>query len=485
MDQRIPATALIAVVVAALAAAVLSCATNPVTGKSELMLLSEADELAMGKQTDPQILQSYGQYDDPALTAYVAAIGKKMGALSHRPEVGYSFKILDSDVVNAFAVPGGFVYLTRGIMGYLNDEAELAGVMAHEIGHVAARHSAQQYSKAQAAQLGLGLGSMVSETFAKYAGAASVGISMLFLSFSRDNEREADDLGVLYSSKAGYDANRMANLFVTLERLAPSEGSNGLPAWFSTHPNPPDRIVAIQKAARAWQQANPQVKVAVNRDQYLSRLEGLVFGEDPRQGYVDGSVFYHPQLRFQFPVPAGWTVSNTPSQVQIVSKQQDAAILLRVASQTSPAAAAEAFVTNNKATVVTSEAGRINGLAAQRVVCDIATEEGAARLLSSFVQKDNLVYLLLGYTAKAKFDGYRPTFEQTVSQFNSLTDPGRINVKPARLAVKKAPAQGTLRQNLQTLGVSQQAALDAHAILNGMKLDDAVSAGTLVKVVAK
>jgi predicted Zn-dependent protease len=174
-----------------------SCATNPVTQEREFMLLSQSDEIALGRQTDPRILQTYGRYEDPELAEYVGALGRKMGALSHRPELEYSFKVLDSPVVNAFAVPGGYVYLTRGILAYLNDEAELAGVIGHELGHIAARHSAKQYSRAQAAQLGLGLGSILSETFRQYAGLAQIGMSLLFLSFSRENERQADDLGVL------------------------------------------------------------------------------------------------------------------------------------------------------------------------------------------------------------------------------------------------------------------------------------------------
>ena len=149
---------LVGVIVVVLVVWAVSCALNPVTGKREFMLMSASDELAMGKQADPQILQTYGKYENAALARYVAALGSKLGALSHQPNLSYSIQVLDSPVVNAFAVPGGYVYLTRGILAYLNDEAELAGVVAHEIGHIAARHSAQQYSRPQGAQLGLGLG---------------------------------------------------------------------------------------------------------------------------------------------------------------------------------------------------------------------------------------------------------------------------------------------------------------------------------------
>jgi len=265
MDRRIVSKTVVKAIVIALMVWAFACAINPVTGKRELMLLSSADEVAMGQQTDPQVIRTFGLYEDAELARYVAALGKKLGALSHQPNLTYTIQVLDSPVVNAFAVPGGYVYLTRGILAYLNDEAELAGVVAHEIGHIAARHSAQQYSKAQFAQLGLGLGSMVSKTFRKYAGVAEFGVGMLFLSFSRDDERQADALGVEYSSKAGYDSNHMANLFVSLERLNPGESQGGLPGWFSTHPNPPDRIAAIKRDTQEWREKIQQTKFVVNQ----------------------------------------------------------------------------------------------------------------------------------------------------------------------------------------------------------------------------
>lgn len=466
---------------AALLLALTACATNPVTQKREFMLLSPQDELALGRQTDPQILAEYGRYEDAELTAYVAALGKRLGAVSHQPNIAYEVKVLDSPVVNAFAVPGGFVYLTRGILAYLNDEAELAGVMAHEVGHIAARHSAQQQSRAQAMQLGLGIGSILSETFRQYAGLAQAGLSLLFLSFSRENERQADDLGVLYSSRTGYDAHKMANLFVTLGRLNPESGQDGLPAFFSTHPNPPDRIAAIHKAAEAWQKSNPQAQLAVNREQYLRSIEGIVVGEDPRRGYVAGQVFYHPELRFQFPVPAGWTVNNTASQVQVFTEQQDAVLLLSIASGGTPAEAAGAFVNETGASVLSSEALRVNGLPAQRMLCEVSTEQGVLRVLSCFIQKEQRLYAFLGYTAQAAFDGYQPSFEKSVGGFKNLTDSGRINVKPSRLALRKVQQKATLRQALQGFGVPNDR-LEAYAILNGMNLEDPLPAGTLVKI---
>ena len=167
---------------------IISCAVNPVTGKKEFMLVSESQEIALGKQTDQQIIETYGLYNNQQMNNYVNTIGQKMAKLSHRPQLTFSFKVLDTPVINAFAVPGGFIYVTRGILAYLNNEAELACVLGHEIGHVTARHTAKQVSKAQVTQLGLGIGSMLSETFQKYAGVAQFGVGMLFLKFSRDKE---------------------------------------------------------------------------------------------------------------------------------------------------------------------------------------------------------------------------------------------------------------------------------------------------------
>ncbi len=484
MTRRIIVKTIIGIIAASLIVWAISCAVNPVTGKREFMLLSENNELALGQQTDQEVLATYGLYDDPELVNYISAVGTKMGSLSHRSNLAYTFKVLDTPVVNAFAVPGGYIYLTRGILAYLNNEAELAGVMAHEIGHVAARHTAQQYTTATVAQLGLGVGAMLSETVRKYAGLAQFGVQMLFLKFSRDNERQADALGVEYSSKAGYDANNMATFFETLERLYPSEDQSGLPGWFSTHPNPPDRVAAVKKDTQKWQSELKMPQYAVNRNNFLNQVDGINFGEDPRQGYVVGNTFYHPELKIQFAVPSGWTLNNTQSQVQMFTQQQDAIILFSLAEGNSPSAAASSFVSSSQATVKSNEAIKVNSLQAQRVISDITSEEGTISLDSYFIQKDSKIYVFHGYTSQAQFNAYLSTFNQTMGQFKTLTDASKINVKPDKLVIKKAQRAGTLRTALQQFGVAQDK-LEETAIMNGMNLDDNVATNTLIKVVVK
>jgi len=461
-----------------------SCAVNPVTGRQELMLLSETDEIKLGRQTDTQVVQEYGIYEDAKLTAYLNDICQRLAKISHRPNLEYHFKVVDVSVVNAFAVPGGYVYFTRGILASLNNEAELAGVMAHEIGHITARHSASQYSKAQFAQLGLGVGMVFAEKIPGLSELAQLGAGMLFLRFSRDNEREADDLGVEYSSKAGYDATQMANFFETLERMNPGSDRSGLPSWFSTHPNPEDRIKVVRVRAKEWQDRLGRRDLVLNRDEYLGRIDGLVFGDDPRQGYVEEHVFYHPELHFQFPVPANWKINNTPSNVQMVSGGQEAVMIFSTTKGTSPHEAAKTFVSKNRARVIGTEAIQVNGLPSEKLLSDVQTQKGVVRVLSYFIQRGKEIFVFHGLTSPGLFQKYGSIFEGTMRNFRELSDPKRINVKPDRIRIRAIGSAGTLENALRSLGVPNEK-LKETALLNGRNLDEVIPANTMLKVVKK
>ncbi len=461
----------------------LSCAVNPVTGKRELMLVSQQDEIAMGKQTDVQIGQTYGFYEDQKLSAYVDRIGQGIARNSHQPNMRYTFKVLDTPVVNAFAVSGGYVYVTRGILAYLNDEAELAGVIGHELGHVNARHIARQMSLQQVTSLGLNLGAAVSERFRQYAGLAEFGAGMLFLKFSRDDERQADDLGVEYSSKSGYDANRMAAFFETLERLHPG-GGGGLPDWFSTHPNPANRLTAVRSKTAEWQKTLAKPQYAVNRNEYLKAVDGIVYGDDPRQGYADGNAFYHPSMKFTFPVPGGWTVENTPAQVRLISKNEDAFILLMGEKAASVSAAADTFIQGTGAAVSSRQKLTVNGLPAEKIVARVTSESDTLQVMSYFIAKDGTVYAMHGVAGRQRYAQYSTAFSSTMGGFKNLTDQAKINVKPQRLSVKTATKAGTASATLKQLGTAE-ADLEQRVILNGMQAADPLKAGTLIKTVVK
>ena len=307
-----------------------SCVRNPVTGKRDLMLMSEGQEIAMGKQSDPEIQSFFGIYEDKDLQKFIKEKGQAMAKVSHRPDLPYEFKVVDSPVVNAFAVPGGFIYFTRGIMAHFNNEAEFAGVLGHEIGHVTARHSAKQYSKAMLAQVGMVAGMVISPEFRQFADLANTGVSLLFLKFGRDAESQSDRLGVEYSTQIGYDAQEMAGFFNTLKRLQEQRGGEAVPTFMSTHPHPQDRFNKVTKLAEKWQQKANLTNPEINRESYLRMIDGLIYGEDPKQGFVENNIFYHPVMKFQFPLPRDWSFQNTPAQVQMAQKDGKAMMAFRL-----------------------------------------------------------------------------------------------------------------------------------------------------------
>lgn len=460
-----------------------SCAVNPVSGKRELMLLSEKEEIQLGRETDVQIINQYGIYEDPKMTAYLNNICQRLARVSHRPHLTYHFKILNASVVNAFAVPGGYVYFTRGILATINSEAELASLIGHEIGHITARHSAKQYSKAQMAQLGLGVGAIFIDS-SILTGLAQNLAGLLFLRFSRDNEREADDLGVEYASQVSYDATQMASFFEMLEKMNPGSDRSGLPGWFSTHPSPENRVQKVREKAKEWQQKLPQKDWIINRDIYLRQIDGLIFGDDPRQGYVEENVFYHPEKRCQFPVPAKWKLNNKPSQIQMVSEGQDAFILFSGSIFASSTEAASVFITNSGARVIRSDAIQINSLPSQRVISEIQSQQKVFKVMSSFVEKDGMVFIFHGITSIHSYPRYEASFRHTMRQFKNLSDPKRIHVKPDRIRVHIARISDTIGNTLRSFGVPEEK-LKEMALLNGREVSEVIPANTLIKVVEK
>src|SRR5512145_1356874 len=276
----------------AAAAFVAACATNPATGGRMLALVSESQEIAMGKEADPAIAAQMGLVDDTALQRYVAGLGARVAAVGERPHLPWTFRVVDDPIVNAFALPGGFIYVSRGILAHFNSEAELASVLGHEIGHVTARHSVQQISKQQLGQLGLGVAQIAAPKLGGILNVAAAGMELLFLKFSRDDESQADQLGLRYMRRAGYDPREMVKVYKMLERVSAAAGGSNVPAWASTHPNPVDRQARINTTVAAI--PADSLGTTVRRPEYLRRVDGIVFGADPREGFFQDGQFYHP-----------------------------------------------------------------------------------------------------------------------------------------------------------------------------------------------
>jgi predicted Zn-dependent protease len=424
--------------------AVSNCARNPVTGKSELSLVSESQEIQMGQEASKEVAQSIGIYNDQKINDYVAGIGKRIAANSERPNLPWEFHVVDDASVNAFALPGGFIYVTRGLLGSINDEAELATVIGHEIGHVTNRHSVQQISKAQLAQLGLGIGSILSSDIAKFGQLASAGLSVLFLKYSRDAENQADQAGFRYALHQGYDVREMSKVFETLDRLSQTSGGGKLPEWLATHPSPGNRIEHIEKMLDTVK-ADPS-KGPVDREQYLQRIQGMTYGVDPRQGYFEGTQFYHPQMRFQLHFPEGWNVQNTPSAVAALSPNQDAIVQLALAGQGSPQQAAQQFLSQQGVQAGQTSTSSINGLPAASSYFQAQTEQGNIQGIVSFLSYGGTTFGLMGYTAAGKLASYDQLFQSTIRSFNQLRDASKINVQPARVELVKLNRQMTLEQ---------------------------------------
>nr|WP_319511607.1 M48 family metalloprotease [uncultured Draconibacterium sp.] len=466
-----------------------SCAVNPVTGQRQLMFMSEEQEIALGAQYDPTVISTFGLYDNEELLNFITEKGNEMGKISHRPNLQYHFRILDSPVVNAFAVPGGYIYLTRGILAQFNNEAELMGVLGHEMGHVTARHTAQQQTRQQLGQVALAAGAIAVPEVAKFANEAAAAMQLLFLSFSRANEREADRLGVEYSSKIGYDAHKMADFFEVLNKMQMASNHAGVPTWMSTHPDPGQRNIAVNQKTEEWQAQLPAQSYAVNTNKYLEMIDGIVYGENPRQGFVENSMFYHPDLAFQFPIPKNWTLVNSPLQVQIVPEDQNAAIIFEMAKEKDADAAAEKTISDLQLTLIDKNKININGLSAVATISQQATDdqtnEQAVKVMSYFIEKDARVYTFHGLCLIDKFNTYQVVFESTMKNFAKLTDTSKLTVQPDRIKVVSIrSASVSLKDAFEYYKVPEDK-FDEMALLNNHKLSDELKRGDMVKILGK
>jgi predicted Zn-dependent protease len=408
------------------------CAKNPVTGNREFVLLSEGQEISMGQEAAQQVETSIGLVDDADLQSYVRRVGQNLAAKSERPNLPWRFGVVDDPTPNAFALPGGPIYITRGLLSLMDSEAELASVLGHEIGHITARHSVTQMSKAQLAQIGMVASMIFVPQLQNFGGLLSQGMELLFLKYSRDHERQADDLGFKYALNGSYDVREMDDVFASLARIGELEQRSPLPSWLATHPAPEERIQRIGQRLAAL--PAPPAGTIVNRAQYLGQIEGLVYGPNPRQGFFRNNEFLHPDLRFRLVFPAGWKTQNLPEAVVAVSQQQDAMVQLTFAKG-SPETAANAFFAQQglQAGQVTRET--INGAPAVLGYFQAQTEQGTIAGLASFMQHNNRTYQLLSYTSGAKLQSYDRVFRSVAGSFGQVTDPQVLNVRPNRIDI--------------------------------------------------
>jgi predicted Zn-dependent protease len=449
----------------------MSCARNPVTGKTELSLVSEGQEIALGKQTRDETLATIGLYENAEAQELVRRMGMEMAKASERPNLPWEFHLIDDDQVNAFAAPGGFIFITRGILAHMNSEAELASVMGHEIGHVTARHSAQQISRMQLGQLGLGVGMILSPTVRELGGTLSQGMQVLFLKFGRDAESQSDELGFRYMVADGYDPRGAAELFRTLGRVSERAGQR-LPEWQSTHPDPGNRVaMTLRRIDSLKATGRDPASLKANDESFVRMLDGMAFGQDPRKGFFRGNSFYHPDLKFQFTFPEGWKTANLPDRVVAQAPDGNALMQLRVGKGT-PEEAAQRFFQQEGMRAGKVERGKLNGLDAS--VGDFATqlEDGTqVNGAAGFVAHGGLTYALIGFAAAQKGD-IRGRFREVLRTFKPLTDPAMLNVQPAKVGVVRVPRDMTVKQFQAQF--PSTVSVETLALINGVDGPDGV-----------
>lgn len=423
------------------------CAQNPVTGDKNFVLMSEAQEIQMGAEAHKDVLKEYPAVDNPALQAWVDAVGQKLAKQSHRPNLKWHFTVVDSPDVNAFALPGGYVYITRGIMAYLNSEAELAGVIGHEIGHVTARHGVRQQSAATAAGVGAILGSILVPGMNNQAGASLLQTlaQAWTAGYGREHELESDRLGAEYLARGGYNPQAMVEvigvlknqeLFAAEQARRDGRQPQTYHGTFDTHPDNDARLKQVVGAAAKYAVANPRE----GRDEYLQKMDGLIFGDSPEQGVIRGNALLHEKLGLAIQFPPGWRVQNRADRVTAVNPAGDALVELLPGPKND-----KPLETLQKGLKLDAGARYENGNISGYPAAFAAGAQQGKPVVVAAVVFDGGQYLLAGMARdKAVYDRERAALRSAINSFHAITPAERQAARPHRLRTIVAQPGATM-----------------------------------------
>lgn len=470
-----------------------STVTNPATGETEYTAVSQSQERQLGQQEHPKVLAEFGgAYDDPRLQAYVEDLGRRLVAVSELPEEQFTFTLLDSPVVNAFALPGGYVYITRGLISVMNSEAELAGVMGHEIGHVTAHHGARRQTQGLFAGI-LTMGAAIltgSQTVAQLGQLAAQGY---LASYSRDNEREADQLGVRYLARTGYTPYGMAESLKAIGRhselLAQMSGQEAQSvSFFSTHPQTPERITNTEQLAA---EAGAPPNAPAHRDRFLEAVHGMVYGDSPAQGYARGNRFVHPQIRFRFEVPQSFKLDNLPQAI-IASGPQNSRIIFDQESNREVARAnndmaryiSEVWAKNARGGNL--QRTTINGMPAATATVLLQGQGGEAyegRIAAIRFGEDRIFRFVMAAPSGAA-GSLEDDFTRTIQSFQRISEAEAAKVNPLTLIVVEVRPGDTVERLAASAHIDD---FDAarFRVINGMAPGEEVQPGQKVKVIVE
>jgi predicted Zn-dependent protease len=474
-----------------------SMVVNPVTGESERSVMSEQAEVAEGTKAHQQVLQEYGVVKDAKLQTYVNNLGQRLAKLSHRNQLQWHFTVLDSPEINAFALPGGYVYVTRGIMAYLQTEAELAGVMGHEIGHVTARHGAQRATRQQDAGLGVFaaaiLGAVLESQGISGAGRLATDVSQIaasgyIASYGRDQELQADGLGAEYLARSAMNPRNMINVIGALKnqerfaadqaraagRTAPAQNS-----WLASHPSNDQRLQMITQLAAQYSGNYPDE----GRERYQQAVSGMAFGESADQGLTRGQHFYHPTLGIAITAPAGWKVQNEPAQLALTNATGDAALQLQVAPPKAGKTHDDIIRNLLKPSQGRTERLNINGLAATHFVGATTNAQGQSQAVDATLVSgpgDTTYVLTSAAKSAAVMQRNLTGLKEAQNSFRVLNATERAAAQPWRIKTVAYPRGGFAALARPSPLPSAEAQL---RLINGFYAGGEPPAGQAVKVV--
>ena len=486
-----------------------ACATNPVTGKKQLSLMSEDQEIRMGEELDGQVRQEMGVYSDSRLQQYVEDVGMRLAKLSQRPNLPWHFTVVDSPAINAFALPGGYIYITRGILPFLDNEAQLAGVLGHEIGHVTARHAAQQYSRASAASLGILISSIFVPGVGSFGQLAESGLGVAFLKFSRNDELQADALGAEYAAAGGWDPAEIPAFLTTLSRVDDLSDHSGTPNWLATHPQPENRVARV--SATVQKVRADTNSGTVERDAYLEHIDGIVFGDNPEEGIVRGNQFIHPTLRFAIDFPEAWDITNGEESVIAQEPGNKVFIVLRAVHEPSATTLEQIAQKHMKGSGYKATEGSLTTVDGMDAF--VGTYEGSAKNIGkvlargahiamppatlrssrrvpagsgapgSAISPRSTTYFIGGVAPTEAFPAQLEAFNATIRSFRQLSPNEADDVDPNRVDLYTARDGDTWQSIAQKAGKGLVKATTL-AIMNDHAVDEQPKAGERLKIVA-
>jgi predicted Zn-dependent protease len=460
------------------------CATNPVTRRPELMLFSDQAEIEMGKEGNEAVLKQFGRYDDSALQGYIDQIGQNIAQVNHRPELPYHYMVVDSPILNAFALPGGYIYITRGLLAYLNNEAQLASVLGHETGHVAARHGVKKYQKAIGAQLVLAGVSLATRSQGLALGTNLL-LSAILQGYSRKDERQADELGALYMYRAGYDPLEMPEFFEILNQME-KQSPNLIEQLFASHPPVPDRVEKTEAYARELIKEKNK-DLVVDHDRYISHLDNLVFGPGEKDGIIDGTIYKNRYFRFQIQMPAGWKIQRGDTGGSVVTQDVSKRYLCQVIpletkEQTTPRELAAMVERDSGLQPYTASWITIEGKKAYRVDYRARLQNGALLgIRIAYITNELMGFIVATIAGLQDFSKGETIFDAVIVSFRLLSPRQAALIPLHRLKVYKVQSGDTF-QTISKKFYQRNTYADEIKQFNGMEELSSPPAGILIKI---